>query len=72
MLLYFCVFLTNIVCIGSSNYIFSVLYFVTMHYSFYREVSSNNYRYCAILVQSLSAYATTDRSKKRLVKNDLY
>ena len=54
------------------SYIFSVLCFVIMHYSFYREVSSNKYHYCAIFDQSLSTYATTDRSKKHLVKDDLY
>ena len=54
------------------SYIFSWLYFVIMHYFFCREVSSNKYHYCAIFVHSLSAYATTDRSKKHLVKDDLY
>ena len=47
------------------SYIFSVLYFIII-------VSSKKYHYCAIFVQSLSAYATTDRSKKHLVKDDLY
>ena len=51
------------------SYIFSELYFIIMHYSFYREVSSNKYHYCAIFVPSLSTHATTDRSKKRQVKD---
>ena len=38
---------------------------------FCREVSSKKY-YCSIFVQSWSAYTTTDRSKKRLVKDDLF
>ena len=52
--------------------IFSMLYFVIMHYFFCRELSSKKYHYCAIFVQSLTAYATTDCSKNCLVKDDLY
>ena len=39
---------------------------------FCSEVSSNKYHYWATFVQSLSAYATNDRLKKLLVKDDLY
>ena len=63
------VILTNIVCIGSSNHIFFHCYISLLCITFFcREVSSNKYHYCAIFVQSFSAYATTDRSKKRLVR----
>ena len=54
------------------NHIFFSAIFPYNAFLFYREVSSNKYNYCAIFVHSLSAYATSDRSKKRLVKDDLY
>ena len=53
------------------KYIFFQCYISLLCILFCREVSSNKCHYCAIFVQSLSAYATTARSKKRLVKDDL-
>ena len=38
---------------------------------FGKKVNGNKYHYCAIYVQSLTAYTITNCWKKRLVKDDL-
>ena len=54
------------------SYIFQCYILLLCITFFVEKVSSNKYHYCAIFVQCLSAYGTTDRSKKRLVKDYLY
>ena len=44
-----------------TSYIFSVLFFLLRITFFKRKASSKMYHYCAIFVQSLSAYTPTDR-----------
>ena len=57
---FFVVFLlTTILCIASS-----LLYFVIISFFFCREVNGIKYHYCAIVVQSLSAYTITDHLDK--------
>ena len=65
---------TFTLCIVSSHHISFhcyIFYYIFLLF-FYKELNDNKYHYCAIFVQSLSAYTLTNRYKRHLVKDDLY